>query len=224
MRQSLSSVLLLCLLVPPLAAQQEALYGTWEATVVDEQIGEIAIRLTFEEDGAFEFNQVIQVKDDFLADVQVPEPPTMETIVAHGTGTYGILGANLVISITALDISVDGKGFVEFFTQVARDFARYVADSHEIPAENYPAFEQDFIDAFFAELDKIQFLAILNEWGVSMYAIEGDTLLLTTTRQTGVTIWELHRMDDSSAVAETTDDSSAVVETTWGSLKATWRP
>ena len=221
MRQLLASVLLLCLLVPPLAAQQEALYGTWEATVVDEQIGEIAIRLTFEEDGAFEINQVIQVKDDFLADVQVPEPPTMETIVAHGTGTYGILGANLVISITALDISVDGKGFVEFFTQVARDFARYVADSHEIPAENYPAFEQDFIDAFFAELDKIQFLAILNEWGVSMYAVEGDTLSLTTTRETGVTIWELHRMEDSSAV---TEDSSAVVETTWGSLKATWRP
>ena len=224
MRQLLSSVLCLCLLVPPLAAQEEALYGTWEATVVDEQIGEIAIRLTFEEDGAFEFNQVIQVKDDFLADVQVPEPPTMETISAHGTGTYGILGDNLVISITTLDISVDGKGFVEFFTQVARDFARYVADSHEIPAENYPAFEQEFIDAFFAELDKIQFLAILNEWGVSAYAIEGDTLSLTTTRETGVTIWELHRMEDSSAVVETPDDSSAVVETTWGGLKATWRP
>ena len=148
----------------------------------------------------------------------------METISAHGTGTYGILGDNLVISITALDISVDGEGFVEFFTQVARDFARYVADSHEIPAENYPAFEKEFIDAFFAELDKIQFLAILNEWGVSSYAIEGDTLFLTTTRETGVTIWELHRMEDSSAVAETTDDSSAVVETTWGGLKATWRP
>ncbi|MYI64025.1 MAG: hypothetical protein F4105_20660, partial [Gemmatimonadetes bacterium] len=173
MRQLLSSVLLLCLLVPPLAAQEEALYGTWEATIVDEQIGEIAIRLTFAEDGAFEIDQVIQVKDDFLADVQVPEPPTMETISAHGTGTYGILGDNLLISITALDISVDGKGFVEFFTQVARDFARYVADSHEIPAENYPAFEQEFIDAFFAELDKVQFLAILNEWGVSAYALEG---------------------------------------------------
>ncbi|MCE2448741.1 MAG: hypothetical protein J4F35_10255 [Candidatus Latescibacteria bacterium] len=215
MRQFLSSVLLLCLLVAPLAAQQEeALYGTWEGTVVDEQIGEIAIRLTFEEDGAFEIDQVIQVKDDFLADVQVPEPPTIETISAHGTGTYGILGNNLVISIAALDISVDGKGFVEFFTQVARDFARYVADSHEIPAENYPAFEEEFIDAFFAELDKVQFLAILNEWGVSTYAIEGDTLILTTTREIGGTVWEFHRMDDSSAV----------VETTWGSLKATWRP
>lgn len=219
MRQLLSSVLCLCLLVPPLAAQEEALYGTWEGTVVDEQIGEIALRLTFAEDGAFEFNQVIQVKDDFLAAVQVPEPPTMETISAHGTGTYGILGDNLVISITALDISIDGKGFVEFFTQVARDFARYVADSHEIPEENYPAFEQEFIDAFFAELDNIQFLAILNEWGVSAYAIEGDTLSLTTTRETGVTVWELHRMEDS-AVAE---DSSAVAETTWGSLKAAWR-
>lgn len=213
MHQLLSSVLLLCLLVPPLAAQQEALHGTWEGTIVDEQIGEIAIRLTFEEDGAFEINQVIQVKDDFLADVQVPEPPTIETIVAHGTGTYGVLFDGIVVSITALDISVDGKDFVEFFTQVARDFARYVADSHEIPAENYPAFEQEFIDAFFAELDKVQFLAILNEWGVSAYAFEGDTLILTTTRETGVTIWEFHRMDESSAIAETT----------WGSLKATWR-
>ena len=213
MRQFLSSILCLCLLVPPLAAQQEALYGTWEGTIVDEQIGEIAIHLTFEEDGACVINQVIQVKDDFLADVQVPEPPTIETIVAHGTGTYGILGNSLVIYITALYISVDGESFVEFFTQVARDFARYVADSHEIPAENYPAFEQEFIDAFFAELDKVQFLAILNEWGVSAYALEGDTLILTTTRETGGTIWKFHRMDDSSAV----------VETTWGGLKAAWR-
>ena len=214
MRLFLSSILLLCLLVPPLAAQQEALHGTWEGTVVDEQIGEITIRLTFEEDGSFEINQVIQVKDDFLAEVQGPEPPTMETIVARGTGTYGVVGDNLVFNIAALDLSIDGEGFVEFFTQVARDFARYVADLHEIPAENYPAFEEDFIDAFFAELDKIELLAIVDEWGISTYAIEGETLSLTTTRETGVTIWELHRLDDSSAI----------VETTWGSLKATWRP
>ncbi len=214
MRQLLSSVLLLCLLVPPLAAQKEALYGTWGGTIVDEQIGEITIRLTFEEDGAFEINQVIQVKDDFLADIQVPEPPTMETIVAHGTGTYGVSDDNLLVDIAALDLSVDGESFVDFFTQVARDFARYVADSHEIPEENYPAFEQEFIDAFFAELDKVQFLAVLNKWGISTYAIEGDTLFLTTTRGTRVTIWELHPIDDFSAVAATT----------WGSLKAAWRP
>ena len=213
MRQLLSSVLLLCLLVPPLAAQQEALYGTWESTIVDDQIGEITIRLTFEEDGAFEINQVIQVKDDFLADVQVPEPPTMETIVTRGTGTYGILGNNLVVSIDSLDQSVDGEGYVEFFTQVARDFARYVADSHGIPAENYPAFEQDFIDAFFAELDTVEPLAIPGMQGISAYAIEGDTLSLATIRETGVTTWEFHRLEDFTAVAETT----------WGSLKAAWR-
>ena len=213
MRQLLSSVLCLCLLVAPLAAQQEALHGTWEGTVVDEQIGEITIRLTFGADGAFEIDQVIQVKDDFLADVQIPEPPTMETIVTHGTGTYGILGDNLVIDIATLALSVDGQGFVEFFTQVARDFARYVADSHEIPEENYPAFEQEFIDAFFAELDTVEPLAILNQWGVSSYAIEGDTLFLTTARETGVVVWELHPVDDFSAIAETT----------WGGLKATWR-
>ena len=213
MRQLLSSVLSLCLFVAPLAAQQEALYGTWEGTLVDEQIGEITIRLTFEEDGAFEIDQVIQVKGDFLAAVQVPAPPTIETIVAHGTGTYGILGDNLVIAIAALDRFVNGQGFVEFFTQVARDFARYVADSHEIPAENYPAFEREFIDAFFAELDTVEPLAILNEWGISTYSIEGDTLFLTTTKETGVVVWELHPIDAASAVAETT----------WGSLKAAWR-
>ncbi len=214
MSQLLSSVLLLCLLVAPLAAQQEALHGTWEGTIVDEQIGEIVIRLTFGEDGAFEIDQVIQVKDDFLADVQVPEPPTMETLAAHGTGNYGVLGDNLVIGIAALHLSVDGEGFVEFFTQVARDFARYVADSHGIPAETYPAFEQEFIDAFFAELDTVSFLAILNKWGVIAYAIEGGTLFLTTTKETGVTVWEFHRIDASSAVAETT----------WGHLKAASRP
>lgn len=213
MRQFLSSVLCLCLFVPPLAAQQEALHGTWAGTIVDEQIGEIAIRLTFEADGAFEIDQVIQVKDDFLAAVQGPEPPAMETISAHGTGTYGVIGENIVVSIDSLDRSVDGAGFVEFFTQVARDFARYAADSHGIPAANYPAFEQDFIAAFFAELDTVEPLAILDEWGISTYAIEGDILSLTTTRETGVTIWEFHRMDESSAIAETT----------WGSLKAAWR-
>ena len=213
MRQLLSSVLLLCLLVAPLAAQQEALYGTWEGTIVDEQIGEITIRLTFAEDGAFEIDQVIQVKDDFLAAVQVPEPPTIETIDAHGTGTYDVIGDNLVIAIAALDRFVNGQGFVEFFTQVARDFARYVADSHEIPAENYPAFEREFIDEFFAELDTVEPLAILNEWGISTYSIEGDTLFLTTTKETGVIVWELHPIDAASAVAETT----------WGGLKAAWR-
>ncbi len=213
MRQFPSSVLLLCLLAASSHAQQEALHGTWESTISDAQIGEIAIRLTFEADGAFAIDQVIQVKDDFLAAVQVPQPPTIETIVAHGTGTYSIFGNNLVLGIDALDISVDGKGFVEFFTQVARDFARYVADSHEIPAENYPAFEREFIDAFFAELAQVQFLAVLNELGISSYAIEGDTLLLTTSRETGVATWEFHPVGTSSAIAATT----------WGHLKAAWR-
>lgn len=214
MRQFPWSILCVCLLIAPLAAQPEALLGTWEGTIVDEQIGEITMRLTFAADGAFEIDQIIQVKDDFLADVQVPQPPTMETIVARGTGTYGILGDNLVLDIATLDLSVDGEDFDEFFAQVARDFARYVADSHEIPPENYPAFEREFIDAFFAELAAVEFLAILNQWGISTYALEGDTLFLTTAKETGVVVWELHSIDDASAVAQTT----------WGRLKAGRHP
>ncbi len=216
MHSLLLPVLGLCLLSAPLAAQQEALHGTWEGTLVDEQIGEIAIRLTFQADGSFQIDQVIQVQDDFLAAVQVPQPPTIETMAARGTGTYGVLGDRLLVDVATLNLSVDGESFVNFFTQVARDFARFVADSHEIPAEHYPAFEREFIDAFFAELDTVEFLALFNEGGISSYAIEGDTLFLTTAREGGVSTWEFHR-----AVA-----SSAIAATTWGRLKAkaAWRP
>ena len=214
MRHLLSSILSVCLLVPPLAAQKEDLHGTWESSIVDEQIGEITIRLSFQADGAFAINQVIQVQDDFLAAVQVPEPPTMATISARGTGTYGVLDDKLLVDIASLEMFVDGERSVDFFTQVARDFARYVADQEGIPAANYPAFEQAFIDAFFAELDKGPVFAVFDERGFGTYAIEGDTLFLTTAAATGVKVWEFHRLDSFSAVAPTT----------WGRLKATWRP
>ena len=72
----------------------------------------------------------------------------METIVAHGTGTYGILGDKLVVDIAVLARPSMARASSNFSPKWPADFARYVADLHEIPAENYPAFEQEFIDAF----------------------------------------------------------------------------
>ena len=72
MRQLRSPILFLPLLAFPLFAQEEELHGTWDSTVLDDQIGEIFTSLTFEEDGAFEISQVIQVREDFLAGFEIP--------------------------------------------------------------------------------------------------------------------------------------------------------
>ena len=215
MRQLLSPTLFLGLLALPLFADEEALHGTWDSVVLDDQIGEISTSLTFEADGAFEINQVIEVKDDFLAGLDIPETIAINTITAHGTGTYGVDGDSLRVDIVQLDLLVDGENFGDYFTQAARDLARYFADLYEISEENYPEFEQAFVDEFLLAIDEIDFLAGFEEGGSSSYAVEGNALVLTTTAETS---WEFQRME---VVVET---PTAVARTTWGGLKAALRP
>ena len=203
------------LLLPPLSAQEQ-IQGTWEGAVVDEAIGEIITKLTFEEDGSFEIDQVIQVKDDFLAAVEVPAPPRMETISAYGTGTYGVEGNSLMVEIARLDLQIDGEDFVEFFTRAARDLARFAADSHGVSDESYPAFEQAFVEEFFSALEEVDFLAAFDEEGGSgTWAVEGDVLTLTTLEEAGARVWEFERLDGIM---------TAVVPAAWGRLKAAATP
>ncbi len=215
MRKLPSPIPYLSLLAFPLFAQDEALHGTWDSTVLDDQIGEISTSLTFEADGAFEINQVIELKEDFLAGLEIPETIAIDTITAHGTGTYGVDGDSLRVDIVELDLLVDGENFDEFFTQAARDLARYFADLSEISEEKYPEFEQAFVAEFLAAIDEIDFLAGFEEGGSSSYAVEGNALVLTTTAETA---WEFQRME---VVIET---PTAVARTTWGGLKAALRP
>ena len=209
MRRLLAALLFPLLLLPPLAAADGDLRGTWEGAVDDEGIGEITTRLTFEEDGAFEIDQVIRVKGDFLAGVDVPDPPVMETISAYGTGTYGVEGNSLMVEIAEIDLRVDGEEFVEFFTRAARDLARYAADSHGVSEGSYPAFEQAFVDEFFTALEEVEFLAAFDEdGGTRTWAIEGNVLTLT---EADAGLWEFERLDGVM---------TAVARTTWGGLKA----
>ena len=213
MRRLLSSIPFLFLAAAPLSAQEE-LHGTWEGTVDDNRVGEITTRLIFQADRSFEIDQVIAVKDDFLAEVDVPEAPAMEEISASGSGTYGVEGDKLSVEIVDLDLQVDGEDLVEFFTQVARDLARYAADSHGVSEESYPEFEQAFVDEFLAVLDDVEFLAVFGEeGGTSTYAIEGNALTLTTEADGGV--WEFERVDGVP---------TAVARTTWGALKSARNP
>ena len=203
-------LLWLVLLVAPVAAQIEDLHGTWQSTVVDEQLGEVTTRLTFQTDGSFELDYVIQVKDDFLAPVQAPNLPAMETISAHNAGTYGVLGDWLLFSAAALDLSVDGQDFAEFFGPVARDLSRFAADLHEIPDENYAAFEEAFVAEFFSLLSE-SFSVLVGEGdGIGTYTVDGDTLFLILAAEDSNETWEFQRVKPSTAVAAAS----------WGRVKA----
>ena len=215
MRRLPAVLLIPLLLLPPLSAQEE-IQGTWEGAVVDEAIGEIITQLTFDEDGSFEIDQLIQVKDDFLAAVDAPEPPMMETISAYGTGTYGVEGNSLMVEIARLDLQVDGEDFVEYFTRAARGLARHAADSHGVSDESYPAFEQAFVEEFFSALEEVEFLAAFDEEGGSgTWAVEGNVLTLTTMTEAGARVWEFERLDGVM---------TAVVPAAWGRLKAAATP
>ena len=213
MRQILSPLVFLSLLVLPLSAQEEALQGTWEGGFVDEEGNAVTMRLSFAEDGAFELNQVVELGEDFQSVVENTEIP-VEEVTIQGIGTYEVDGDKLSVDITEVEIRVGDRDFFEVLAEVARALARFAADFAGVSEEDYPAFEQNFVDEFLAGMDEDQFLAGFSEQDVT-YAIEGDTLSITSpTEDGGEETMQFQRVDADTAVAGTT----------WGGLKANWRP
>lgn len=217
MHQLLSSIAFLCLLALPLAAQEEALHGTWEGTIVDAELGEVTVHLIFKEDGTF--NQIYQgpaLLEGFADD----EATGAEALIIdsfHQTGIYQVAGDSLWVDIDNAYFVVGGERVkvVEVLTQFIREMARLALALGEISEEDYPEAEQTVIDEFLVGFNEEEMLAGLAMSGT--YAVEGDTLFLTTTTEDGVETIEtveFHRIDDATAV----------VQTTWGDLKAAWRP
>ena len=240
MYQLLSSIAFLCLLALPLAAQEEALHGTWEGTFTDDDIiGGGTMRLTFQADGTFDFDLFVEEPGGIPADGEVPDElldelteivemySALEGISAHG-GTYQVSGDSLwVHNDSVVEYIVDGESVdvIEFWTPFirfsARFFASFAAAFEEVSEEDYRALEQEIFDQMLADM-----LTELEEEPLGLgltlsgtYAIEDDTLFITTTTtdedgvETIETV-EFHRIDVASAVAQTT----------WGGLKAAWRP
>ena len=209
MRWLLASLLPLFLVLPPLSAEEE-LHGTWEGAFVDDRVGEVTTSLIFDEDGGFEIDQVIEVKDEFLAGVDLAEAPAIGQITASGSGTYGVEGDRLSVEIADLDLRVDGEDLAGFFTRLARGLARQAADSHGVPDDNYPDFEQAYVDEFFVVLEEVEFLAVFGEeGGTRTWSIDNHLLTLTAEADGGA--WEFDRLDGAM---------TAVALTTWGGLKA----
>ena len=207
MHYLLSHILFLALLVPPLAAE-EALLGTWEASI-DDEIGEVTFRVTFRADGTFEMSQVFP---DFEVPADMSELlPPVGPISYLGIGTYEVASDSVYVEIKEENWSVGIADWVEFFTAVVRELARAVADESGLADEDYPAFEQEFVDEFLGGIDTEE-----TELGARWfhYAIEDEVLFLTETAEEGGAAWELRRVADETSVEQTT----------WGRLKAAWRP
>ena len=209
MRRLLASLLPLFLALPPLSAEEE-LHGSWEGAFVDDRVGEIITRLIFDEDGGFDIDQVIEVKDGFLSGVDLAEAPAIGQLTASGSGTYGVEGDRLSVEIVDLDLRVDGEDLAGFFTRLARDLARQAADSHGVPDDNYPAFEEAYVAEFFVVLDAVEFLAVFGEQGgTRTWSVDNHLLTLTADADGG--IWEFDRLDGAMTV---------VARTAWGAVKA----
>ena len=221
MYRLLSSIAFLCLLALPLAAQEKALHGTWELAGSIPVLGG-AMRLTFEADGTLAFEQNVSIN---ITGVN-------NSISSHYTGTYRVAGDRLWIDIVELLYAIVngekmtpvelGEFIWEFLTGFARDLARLEADIDEISDEDYPAYEQAFVDDYLALVQggviEVEEFASIIFGEHPTYAIEGDTLFITTTTDVDgvetVGIMEFQRIDVASAV----------VQTSWGDLKAAWRP
>lgn len=210
MRRIPFPILFLCLLVLPLSAQDDALLGTWEGNFVDEEGNAVTMRLSFQEDGVFELNQVIELGEEFRTVVESTGIP-VEAIIVQGTGTWGVDGDKLSVDVTEMEMLVGDRTFLEVLTEVARALARVTADFGGISDEDYPEFEEEFVEEFLAGIDEEELAGFEDE---VTWAIEGDTLSITAPTEDGG-----EETTTYQRVAET-----AVAGTTWGGLKANLRP
>ena len=247
MHQLLSSIAFLCLLALPLAAQEEALHGTWEGTFADDEIGEGTIRLTFAADGTFDLNSNWgrplalgipfegEIPDELLDEEDVKMFFSLEGTAVHGT--YQVSGDSLWVHGDAVEYIVDGESLdaVEFWTPIARFSFRVLTVLFVLLEDGLEeaVSEEKFLTAFEEVVSQEGYQTLSDEFLAESlaevegdpfalsgtYAIAGDTLSITTTTED----------EDGVETVETLklhriDVASAIVQTSWGSLKAAWRP
>ena len=212
MRRILFTVPLLCLLVLPLHAQDEALHGSWEGSYVDEEGNNVDVTLTFTADGGFQMSQKVMLGPAFQGVVASTDIP-VEAITVDATGTYQVDGDKMQVEVTELVLLVDGRPMMEVLTEVARALAAIAAGFAGVSEEDYPAFEAAFVNDFLGEMSEQDFLAEFSGEEVT-WAVEGDTLSITAATEDG---------GEETMQYQRVADVSAVTGTTWGRLKASQR-
>lgn len=206
LRKSLPSILFLALCVPPLAAAEDSLVGTWEASgEVDG--GSFTARVVFQDDGTFELSSVSRTEDGYWRPPQFqedddlsadeadaltrmfeavwPETP-LDTSSFLGSGTYAASGDSLRMEWIDIDLTYDGRDFTDFMVSFYIRFslnwmaAVHAAEGHELSEEDRLALEEEADTQARETLTLEALLAALNEPWTSgnAYEIRDEGLVL----------------------------------------------
>ena len=218
-------VLLFLLLAAPVLSSP--LVGTWEIRSADEfGAGEIVLRMSLLEEGTLELEYDITFGDGMWSLVLIPyeeatggnlpELPPFEVVGVRAPGTWVATADSFWIdSVGEQTITINGRDPLEYFTEVGRILARAVAEAQGVPEDDYPDFENAFIENFQDELvdSFFDFEDVSGDFEIvrEAYEIEGDRLRLTDSD--GETT-EFLRVDDSG---------TAVRPASWGRVKSNMR-
>lgn len=191
LRKSLPSILFLALCVPPLAAAEDSLVGTWEASGEVDGVS-ITTRLVFLDDGNFEVSSVSRTEDGYWRLPEVvfeedddltaaeadalnqlfreawPETP-LEASTLLGSGTYTTSGDSLRLEWISADLRLDDRDFTDFMVShwiqfgLTWEAAIRAFEGRDFPEEDRRALEEELTVLYQDILTGVSILDALNE-------------------------------------------------------------
>ncbi|MCC7261213.1 MAG: hypothetical protein IT369_01700 [Candidatus Latescibacteria bacterium] len=221
MRRLLPLLLLLALSLPAIA-QREQLVGTWEhQDATDQDLPFLGVA-QFRDDGTFTLELTANTGAASLMELEGnPDEPETDpfteallqafpdsiAVAAHIAGVWSAEEQALHLDAQTSEVTLNELPMQEFFTGVARQMARLLADALEIPEAEYPAFEEQVIGQIGAGGED----DFSGQFSPDEADLEGtyelkDGVLYITDEEGERTDW--HRIT-----------VSAVAATSWGQLK-----
>lgn len=204
MRRILLVLPILFLVLLPIHAD-EALHGSWQGGFVDEEGNDATVLLTFEADGGFAMAQETTLGEEFQEVVAATEVP-VEKVTVDATGTYEVEGDKIRVDITELVVNIGERPFLEVLTEVAKVLAALAASFADISAEDYPAFEANFVNEFVGDMEQDFLSGFIEE---VTWSVDGETLTITAPTE-----------DGGEETTQYQRVATAVAGTSWGALKA----
>ena len=252
LRKSLPSIIFLALFVPPLAALEESLVGTWEASGDDGYGAPFTTRLVFLEDGTFEFSSVrteeyarlhaVFSKDAevSVADVKtliqlyreaLPETP-LDARSILGSGTYTAFGDSLRLKWVSLRLSYDDRDWAEFMNFFWAKFAFHweaalrVLEESDLPEEDRLALEQELTaiqTTIQQETGSREPFLTLRNAPPAVYELQDDGEVLVL-QGTPFSEIALLLQEAEPLAYRRIDAATPVTPATWGGVKSTLSP
>ena len=222
LRNPLPSILFLALFVPPLAALEESLVGTWEASGDDGYGAPFTTRLVFLEDGTFEFSSV---RTEEYARLHAVFSKDAEVSVADVKTLIQLYREAL--PETPLDArSILGSGI--FWAKFAFHWeaALRVLEESDLPEEDRLALEQELTaiqTTIQQETGSREPFLTLRNAPPAVYELQddGEVLVLQGTPFSEIALL----LQEAEPLAyRRIDVASAVTPATWGGVKSTLSP